>query len=301
MLDSTGDGIPERSQSLHDNLLGNFDPASITDKFMDLAHGGSNGGSNGTADNALGQQLLTLSSEYASRGVFSGEESQIGGAKHDSVRAFDWDAGWERSDWIDAYVGKADGLATKDTNGDGIDDAMNYGTGNPIDQFSIVRHEGAGVELAIKAEKGRRAERRRLSRRGDLGRWQRDRPLSGQHRRVPRQCQPCRLEYRLRRDGLAKWLGRGRGRGLQLQTEGRYRRLRGVNLIELELPDAPNGDSVNIGFAFLKSQIDADPNTSGVQPYNFGEGEFDVVLEAYEDGALLAQNHIRVHVNDAII
>jgi len=30
--------------------------------------------------------------------------------------------------------------------------------------------------------------------------------------------------------------------------------------------------------AFYRTQIDGDPNTPGVQPYNFGPGQFDVVM-----------------------
>lgn len=58
---------PDRVQSLHDNLLGNLDINSIVDKFFDgntannpvgTTYAGSNGGSNGVADEVTGTQLI---------------------------------------------------------------------------------------------------------------------------------------------------------------------------------------------------------------------------------------------------
>ena len=46
----------------------------------------------------------------------------------------------------------------------------------------------------------------------------------------------------------------------------------------------------------IKSLIDGDPNTEGFQPYAFGEGEFDIVLEAYAGTTKIAENKIVVHV-----
>ena len=37
-------------------------------------------------------------------------------------------------------------------------------------------------------------------------------------------------------------------------------------------------NSQNFGFTSFRSQIDGDPNTPGIQPYNFGPGQFDVVM-----------------------
>ena len=83
-LTTIGDGIPQRSQSLHDNLHGNFNSVTLQDRF------GSNP--------ALLDKLKALIPDaYEARGVFSGYQSDIGGAGHDSVRAFDYDRGWDVS------------------------------------------------------------------------------------------------------------------------------------------------------------------------------------------------------------
>jgi hypothetical protein len=37
-------------------------------------------------------------------------------------------------------------------------------------------------------------------------------------------------------------------------------------------------NSQNFGFSYFRSQIDGDPTTPGIQPYNFGPGQFDVVM-----------------------
>jgi VCBS repeat-containing protein len=55
-------------------------------------------------------------------------------------------------------------------------------------------------------------------------------------------------------------------------------------------------NSENVGFTFIRSFIDDDPIAPGVQTYNFGAGEFDIVLEAYQGMDLLASNRIVVEV-----
>jgi len=55
-------------------------------------------------------------------------------------------------------------------------------------------------------------------------------------------------------------------------------------------------NSENFGFGFIRPFIDDDPIAPGVQTYNFGAGEFDIVLEAYQGLNLLASNHIVVEV-----
>lgn len=39
-------------------------------------------------------------------------------------------------------------------------------------------------------------------------------------------------------------------------------------------------DQNSFNFAFIKSQIDSNPNLAGIQPYSFGEGVFDIELTA---------------------
>ncbi|SFE75548.1 hypothetical protein SAMN04488523_11043 [Sulfitobacter brevis] len=63
-------------------------------------------------------------------------------------------------------------------------------------------------------------------------------------------------------------------------------------------------NSENFAFGFINNYIDADPDTPGMQSYTgdgFPEGEFDIVLEAYNAGGdLIASNHIVVDVFDFI-
>jgi hypothetical protein len=118
-------------------------------------NGGSNGAANGTTNNALGEQLLHLASEVVGRGVFSANESDRGGPAHDQVCAWDYDhfaGGWNRPDYFGRFFGTVDGLASQDTNGDGTNDAMYFGTGNSNRNYNIARHEGAGIGLALKAK-----------------------------------------------------------------------------------------------------------------------------------------------------
>jgi hypothetical protein len=47
------------------------------------------------------------------------------------------------------------------------------------------------------------------------------------------------------------------------------------------IPDDEGTDHVtqnSQNLAFYRTQIDGDPNTPGIQPYNFGPGQFDVVM-----------------------
>lgn len=55
-------------------------------------------------------------------------------------------------------------------------------------------------------------------------------------------------------------------------------------------------NSENFGFGFIRPFIDDDPVAPGIQTYNFGAGEFDIVLEAYQGLDLLASNRIVVEV-----
>jgi len=56
-------------------------------------------------------------------------------------------------------------------------------------------------------------------------------------------------------------------------------------------------NSENFGFGFIRNFIDDDSGTPGIQPYNFGPGEFDIILQAFDNSnTLIAQNHIQVDV-----
>ena len=85
--DFTAKASSSRSQLLHDNLLGNLNRGSIDSR-------------NFPAD--LKAELLALvPDEYETRPVFSGDFSTYGGATHDGARAFDYDKGWSRPDYVD--------------------------------------------------------------------------------------------------------------------------------------------------------------------------------------------------------
>ena len=62
------------------------------------------------------------------------------------------------------------------------------------------------------------------------------------------------------------------------------------------IPNQVTQNSQNYGFGSIRSFIDDDPSLPGIQPYNFGPAEFDIVLEAYDGAQLIAQNHIVVDV-----
>lgn len=119
-----------RDQNMHDNILGNVTTAALTQRGLLELYGDM------------------VPQEYLDRPYYSGNASAEGGAAHDGVRAFDYDKGWDREDYIEQSFGEVDARATN--NGDGIE--MIFGDGNSTDNYAITRHEGAGVELAIKAK-----------------------------------------------------------------------------------------------------------------------------------------------------
>lgn len=55
-------------------------------------------------------------------------------------------------------------------------------------------------------------------------------------------------------------------------------------------------NSENFGFGFIRPFIDNDPGTPGVQPYTFGPGHFDIILNAYQGAHQAASNHMVVDV-----
>lgn len=62
-------------------------------------------------------------------------------------------------------------------------------------------------------------------------------------------------------------------------------------------------NSQNFAFGFIEDYIDADPNFDGQQDYSdsgFGEAQFDIRLEAYDNNDLVAYTHIAVDVFDMV-
>ena len=82
-LDNNGNGTPDRMQSLHDNILGNLDQASMQDRFQS--------GANPHADPALYTQLeaeIAAAGLPLGRPIYSGNES---GIQSDPAPSLAWD------------------------------------------------------------------------------------------------------------------------------------------------------------------------------------------------------------------
>lgn len=269
-----------RLQSMHDNLLGNLSLVSIN-------------GRNFPAD--IKAELLGLIPDaYEARQVFDGNLASYGGAKHDAVRAFDYDRGWDRPDYFDrSYNSLIDPAASRDANNNGIDESMYYGSGNPNDDWNVVRHEGAGVELGLKIKHRGGDEYAEGAIDGD----------GTAHYTVLTGTQagnPARAEWNFDYAGTITPAGQDGAISFKLEID--VDPTEGVSFIEI--PTATFGgvpgvqDSSN--YAFYRTLVDIDPATDGVQPYAFGEGEFNIRLSAFDDGVFVAANEVVVHVVDPL-
>jgi hypothetical protein len=278
-------GSATRSQLLHDNFLGNLTRAAIQDRFS----------------GDLEAELLDLVPDaYLDRPYFDGNLSNYGKAAHDAVRAFDYDMGWERPDWIDRDPdGRVDGRASQDRNNDGVDEQMFYGTGNPNTDWNIVRHEGAGVELAI-----------RIKQFGGAAYADGAPDANGVvHYHVPTGASAAnanRAAWSF--DYAATVLPSGDDEVFDFKVFYDTDPTAGVNLVDASELLAQYGDaytrqnSSNYGFATIRGEIDIDPSTPGIQPYAFGDGQFTIELRAYNaNGDLVATNQVLVHVGDGIV
>ncbi len=272
--------IPQREQSMHDNLLGNLSLVSIQ---------GRNFGS------PLEQQLLTLVPDvYEARPVYSGDEGASGGAAHDAVRAFDFDRGWDRPDYLDTTDNGLVDVLSRDPASPGN---MYYGTGNPADDWTIVRHEGAQVELGLKVKHRGGDEYAETGVVDGVIQYQ---VLTGAS-----PANPTRAEWNF--DFAATDFSPDTDFTYTLEldidpTEGEN----WMTLYSSATPldsDLAGGvtfqNSTNI--AFYKNFIDIDATTPGIQPYAFGDGTFGVRFSAYgasSGGQLIARNQIEVIVGD---
>jgi hypothetical protein len=274
------DSIPQREQSMHDNLLGNIALVSIQ---------GRNFGS------PLEQQLLALvPDEYESRAVYSGDQSARGGPAHDAVRAFDYDKGWARDDYSDVtYNGVADALA-RDPASPGN---MYYGTGNPADDWTIVRHEGAQVELGLKVKhRGGDEYPEGLIDADGVAHYE---VLAGGS-----PSNPARAEWNFDFAATDYSPDQNFTYTLELDIDPGA----GENWVTLYSSAAPLDTDLGSGstfqnstnLAFYAALIDTDPNTAGIQPYTLGDGTFGVRLTAYDavSGAFVAKNQVDVIVGD---
>ena len=274
--DADANLIPEREQSMHDNLLGNLTIGAINNRF--------------SGDPVLKAELLSLiPDDYEARLLYEGLESQVGGPRHDNVRQFDYDKGWDRPDYVEQnFDGLIDPLAR-----DGGE--MYYGDGNTIDDWNIVRHEGAQLELGLK-----------IKHRGGDEYDESFVDADGiAHYVVASGNQPGN-------PNRAEWNFDFSGTDLSPDDDFTY-------VVELDLDpgegvqwatvyssDMPFDTSVGGGslfqnssnIAFYSSFIDSDPETDGIQPYAFGDGTFNVRFSAYDadSGALVLSHQVVVHV-----
>jgi hypothetical protein len=185
-----------------------------------------------------------------------------------------------------------DPIASDDRNNDGVDEQMFYGTGNSNTNFNIVRHEGAGVELALKAKEfGPNG--------GDYGPGAITRDADGTaHYTVSAGASPDnanRADWSL--DYAATVLAAGADGNFDFKLLIDLDETEGTDLVEIPTTMFAGLEQGSTNYAFFRSTIDTDDSTDGVQPYAFGPGEFDIVLEAYDEGTLIASNKIVVHVD----
>jgi hypothetical protein len=276
LTDVTAKFGPARDQSLHDNLLGNLNLGSVESRNFPPA--------------VKAELLGLIPDEYETRPVFSGNLSDVGGAAHDSVRAFDYDKGWARPDYVDRFFGKVDPSASDDRNGDGVDEQMFYGTLNGNGSFNVVRHEGAGVELALKAKEF-----------GPNGGDTLGTPtfIDGvAHYKVSAGASPDdanRADWSF--DYAATVLAQGADEAFTFKLRIDIDETEGVNLVDLPTTTFSGLTQGSSNYAFLRSLIDTDDTVEGIQPYAYGPGEFDIVLEAHSEDGLVASNRIVVHVD----
>jgi hypothetical protein len=278
-----GNSLPDRVQSMHDNLLGNISTASIQDRnFPD----------------ALEAELIaSVPPGYGDRPWYGGYDYQMGGERHDGARAFDYDRGWDRPDWTDRdYNALIDPAASRDSTSDAdtIDDQMYYGAGNPNDDWNVIRHEGAGVELGLKIKHRGGDEYPEAS--IDANGVAHYTVSSG-----PQPGNPARAEWNF--DFAATRLASGQDETFTYKLEIDLDPGPGETWYTVYSSAAPLDSYVDANtfqnssnYGFYAAGIDTDPNTPGIQPYAFGPGEFNIRLSAYEGGDLILVNEVVVHV-----
>jgi hypothetical protein len=285
---------PDREQSMHDNLLGNATLVNINDRFV------TGPSPNPTLALELSNLVNSLGQGYATRPIYSGNEGARGGLDHDGARAFDFDKGFERDDYFDSYFGTVDPLASDDRNGDQIDEQMFYGTGNSITAFNVLRHEGAGFELALKAKE--------FGPNGGDYDLAGSTPANGEvaiingvaHYNVSSGASPdngSRADWSI--DYAATTLPAGVGDDLTYKIFIDIDETENENLVEVPMTvfNGLQQGSTNYGFGFIAGAIDTDDALAGVQSYSFGPGEFSVELRAFDGTELIGVNKIVVHVD----
>jgi hypothetical protein len=277
-----GNNLPDRDQSMHDNLLGNISTASIQDRNFPAA---------------LEAELIASAPPgYGNRPWYGGYDYQMGGERHDAVRAFDYDRGWDRPDWTDRdYNAVIDPAASRDSGDlDSIDDEMYYGNGNPNDDWNVIRHEGAGVELGLKIK----------HRGGDEYAEGTIDPNGVAHYTVASGSQPgnpLRAEWNF--DFSATRLASGQDETFTYKVEIDTDPGPGESWLTVYSSDGIQPEDVTAdifqdssNYAFYAGMIDTNPSMAGIQPYAFGPGEFNIRLTAYDGSHVVLVNEVVVHV-----
>lgn len=133
-----------RSQSMHDNLLGNLNKATVESRFI------------GTEKDAF---LARIPDDYQNRPVYDGNKGSVDGKEHDTVRFFDYNKGWARPDYgkfvingsdnNDVFTGKSISNAKLVFIGLKGNDTFKGGSGN-----DLVWGDGPNVTEALAANYG---------------------------------------------------------------------------------------------------------------------------------------------------
>jgi len=303
-----------RSQSMHDNLLGNLGSSAINSRFTD--------------QDVRDGFLNRIADEYESRAYYDGNPGSVGNANHDAVRAFDYAKGWDRPDYIDKVMsGTIDASGIKN----GVE--LFVGDGNTVSGFNIVRHEGEGVEIALKAKVRGGADYNPVDTNSD-GIVEYNVDSGAQSATRAKWSFDFAVATGLNAPNQAKELGDYTFRAFvdvdptaavkyivfQMQKDpGNAANTPWVRVNDDGSLDFTAGfadeekdggvsnakisqNSVNFGFGFLFNNIDGDPATDGIQPYDYGAGVFDIEFKVLDGAAVttLASNHIQVIVPDLV-
>jgi hypothetical protein len=285
---------PDRVQSMHDNLLGNFNATDFNSRFPD-------------SDPVKAELVALIATsgypDLTTRPVYSGAEGA--NAAYDAARAWEYDHGIKRADYIDRTLsGTVDERASRDgPDADALHDEMLYGGGNTNAGWNLVRHEGAGAELALN-----------IKHRGEANYAAHHQDADGTtHYYVKEGSQsgnPNRAEWNF--DFAGTKLTAADNDTITFKLFVDLDPTAGVNYVEYAPTDNPASaySMQNSGnYAFLRNGIDVDPATPGIQPYAFGEGTFDIELRAYDNTPLaganplapIAVNHVVVHVDNDLL
>lgn len=283
-----------RIQSVHDNILGSISSVNNiglperkfeaeTKEEIDAAIAAIDGGA------------------FANRPLFSGHKDAQGGDAHDAVRAFDWARDIDRADgWIDVeYNATIDAAGINMPKGD-----MYSGSGNLTGNFHVVRHEGAGIEIALKAKPYLKDDGLMFSKLdGDVVVY--DVPGGLHAENTARAAWSFDWSITTKMNGavlpadmdLVLYVDTDRGSGVKLTKVAVGSLLEDHNNDkDLLKEDAPNNvfqNSWNFAFDFLNNMIEGDD-------YVFGPGLFDIKIAAEIGGVELVANTIRVNVGDFI-